>query len=202
MLFKLFMNNQRNEDIINRLIKVADTLKPEIKSFFISYPYYLQYFKNLPGDEIKIENVIIGISFTYSWMPTILKNINIQNKSEILKVLNNAKKGDGLSVSDLELLKVAFNNSLVGTSKLLHFVNPEKFAIWDSRVFRNLYKEEPYKYKLEKAETYLKYLEYLNELKFASNFEIFEKKIIKRVGYSIKPLRALELGFYHDQVEK
>ncbi|MBW3469682.1 hypothetical protein [Arthrospiribacter ruber] len=88
------MNNQRNEDIINRLIKVADTLKPEIKSFFISYPYYLQYFKNLPGDEIKIENVIIGISFTYSWMPTILKNINIQNKSEILKVLNNAKKGE------------------------------------------------------------------------------------------------------------
>ncbi|EOZ95149.1 hypothetical protein A33Q_3354 [Indibacter alkaliphilus LW1] len=80
------MNPQRQEDTIDRLIKVADNLEPEIKSFFISYPHFLEYFENLPDKEIKIENLIIGISFTYSWMPTILKNINIQNKSEILRI--------------------------------------------------------------------------------------------------------------------
>ena len=189
------------EATIKRLINVADNLKPEIKSFFISYPYYLQYFKDLPGGEIKIENVIIGISFTYSWMPTILKNINIKNESKILLILNKAKKGDDLNDDDLEPLKTAFNNSLVGTSKLLHFINPEKFAIWDSRVFRNLYKEEPHKYKLEKPDSYLKYLEYLNELKEEFGFTDFKRIMEEKVGYSISDLRALELGFYHNQVK-
>jgi hypothetical protein len=26
------------------------------------------------------------------------------------------------------------NNSMVGVSKLLHFINPERYAIWDRRV--------------------------------------------------------------------
>lgn len=184
-------------ETIKQLIKSAEAIDPKIKSYTITYPFFLKHFEK--EGEINIQDLIIGISFTYSWMPTILKNINIQNESEILQVLNRAKSGKDLIESDLELLKSAFNNSMVATSKLLHFINPDKFAIWDSRVFRNLYQEEPHKYKLEKPQAYLKYLYYLGKLQTTSNFNQFHAIIRKKVGYKITPLRALELGFYYNQ---
>jgi hypothetical protein len=67
-------------------------------------------------------------------------------------------------------LKRAFNNSLVGTSKLLHFIHPKQYAIWDSWVFRFLNNEEPHKYKLEKPKTYLEYLRKLEKWKGFWNF--------------------------------
>jgi len=57
---------------------------------------------------------------------------------EALEIINNAKKGIVPSIDQLEILKGLLNNSLVGTSKHLHFINPEIFAIWDSRVYRYL----------------------------------------------------------------
>src|SRR5690606_14666185 len=120
----------------------------------VSYPYFLNYFRNIK--EIELDNLIIGISFTYSWMPTILKSLNLVNSLEAIKILNEVKNGHFTSVEDLLILKQTINNSLVGTSKLLHFINPERYAIWDSRVFRFLNtNEEPHKYKLEKPAIYI-----------------------------------------------
>lgn len=38
--------------------------------------------------------------------------------------------------SDLSMLKGFANNSTVGASKVLHFLNPKVYSIWDSRVAR------------------------------------------------------------------
>lgn len=72
--------------------------------------------------------MIIGISFTYSWMPTILKSMKLENTEKAIILLNKVKRGKILSVDELLILKETFNNSLVGSSKLLHFINPEKYA--------------------------------------------------------------------------
>ncbi len=93
-------------------------------------------------------------------------------------------------------MKSTFNNSLVGTSKLLHFINPKQYAIWDSRVFRFLNNEEPHKYKLEKSKTYLQYLDFIENLKNEKAFETFYNLIKQRVGYEISEYRALELAFF------
>jgi len=55
---------------------------------------------------------------------------------EIIAILNRAKIGEPLKVKELDALKACINNSLVGASKLLHFINPEQYAIWDSKIFK------------------------------------------------------------------
>ncbi|UWQ59508.1 hypothetical protein K3722_05105 [Leisingera caerulea] len=58
----------------------------------------------------------------YGWMPTILKSYNL----------------DGLAVEDVRggflPAEPVLNNSWVGTSKMFHFLAPEVWPIWDSRV--------------------------------------------------------------------
>lgn len=93
-------------------------------------------------------------------------------------------------------MKSSFNNSLVGTSKLLHFINPKQYAIWDSRVFRFLNNEEPHKYKLEKPKTYIEYIEFVEKLKNDESFDAFYLLMKQKVGYEITEYRALELAFF------
>lgn len=189
---KLFEKSK--QEIIEQLILIANNFESNKENYLISYPHFLNYFKNL--ESINLENVIIGISFTYSWMPTILKSIKLENSEKIISILNDVKNGKQINVEELSILKTAFNNSLVGTSKLLHFINPNDYAIWDSRVFKFLNNEEPHKYKLEKPETYLKYLKLIEDLKTEKTFKDFYNLMIEKVGYKITEHRALELAFF------
>lgn len=187
-------SEKSNKEIIEQLTKIANNFDSSKENYLLSYPHFLNYFKNL--QTINLENIIIGISFTYSWMPTILKSIQLEKTDEILSILNAVKNGQKINEEQLATLKRAFNNSLVGTSKLLHFINPKQYAIWDSRVFRFLNNEEPHKYKLEKPKTYIEYLEFIGNLKNETTFEVFYKLMKQKVGYEITEYRALELAFF------
>lgn len=69
----------------------------------------------------------------YGWMPTILRTLpddeNIKNLSNLV---NSGLPG---LIEDNTAL-TAINNSVVGTSKFLHFSRPDVFPIWDRRVAR------------------------------------------------------------------
>ena len=187
-------SEKSNKEIIEQLTKIANNFDSSKENYLLSYPHFLNYFKNL--QTINLENIIIGISFTYSWMPTILKSIQLEKTDEILSILNAVKNGQKINEEQLATLKRAFNNSLVGTSKLLHFINPKQYAIWDSRVFRFLNNEEPHKYKLEKPKTYIEYIKFIENLKNETTFEVFYKLMKQKVGYEITEYRALELAFF------
>lgn len=117
---------KNHEEIIEKLIILAENLDLREENYLVSYPIFLKYFSSL--EKINLDNLIIGISFTYAWMPTILEFKN--NKfDEALKILNKAKCNENLEIEDFMILKSLFNNSLVGTSKLLHFISPKKYAI-------------------------------------------------------------------------
>lgn len=77
-----------NQEIINQLMRIANDLDLKQENYLISYPHFINYFKNL--DTINLESMVVGISFTYSWMPTILKSINLKNSEETLIILNAA----------------------------------------------------------------------------------------------------------------
>jgi hypothetical protein len=183
-----------NQEIIEVLSKIANDFDATNDNYLLTYSHFVNYFKNL--ETINLENLIIGISFTYSWMPTILKSIKLENQEEILINLNKVKNGYKMNESQLSTLKSAFNNSLVGTSKLLHFINPKQYAIWDSRVFRFINNEEPHKYKLEKPETYLKYLDFIEDIKNEKTFTNFYELMKHKVGFEITEYRAIELAFF------
>lgn len=79
------------------------------------------------------------VAYTYSWMPTIpdVKAHEIKNASRLLVNLKALKKGDDSQLKELfeELIPV-INNSLVGTSKVLHFIAPNSVRIIDRNVLR------------------------------------------------------------------
>lgn|GEM_PF-2879274 len=83
-------------------------------------------------------------------MPTVPKvcylgEINKKLDNAVLFV-NKVKSGDikldnlELHTQDFENLRLLTNNSYVGMSKVLHFINPELFCIYDSRVLAKIKK--------------------------------------------------------------
>lgn len=130
------INNLISTYTQDRLLKDAKSIViPKEEQYLTAYKEFINYFENL--DKLSEHHIIIGISFTYSWMPTIL-DFRSNKIIEATQILNYAKQGNRPSLTELDILKSCFNNSLVGSSKLLHFINPNKFAIWDSRVYRYL----------------------------------------------------------------
>lgn len=174
---------------------VADSYTAKEDIYVEMYDYYINFFKE---KEVLTKNdVVIGIGFTYSWMPTILKNLNLSKLDNVTNILNKVKHGVDISDDDFLLLKEFSNNSLVGASKLLHFINPEDYAIWDSRVFKFLNNNEAaHKYKLEKVHVYRQYLSYLSNLKTSGTLDNIVATLKAKIGYPISDYRALELLFF------
>lgn len=177
------------------LQQVASTYNIKNDIYVEMYQYYVNFFKE--KDTLNNSDIVIGVGFTYSWMPTILKRLNLSNIDQVTKILNNVKQSIEISDDDLLLLKEFSNNSLVGASKLLHFINPEDYAIWDSRVFKFLNNNEAaHKYKLEKAHVYRQYLSYLSNLKTSGTLDNIVATLKAKIGYPISDYRALELLFF------
>ena len=128
-------------------------------------------------------------------MPTIF-DFRSNNYEEAIEILNNAKKGLVLTVAQLESLKGLFNNSLVGTTKLLHFINPNKFAIWDSRVYYYLTGELAYNHRIGNCEAYLSFLTFCEYLTQIKEYEVLHNSICKKLGYTMSKFRTVELIMY------
>ena len=169
------------------------------QSDYISYPEFLIYFNDLKT--ITRHNLIISINFTYGWMPTIF-DFRSDKFDEALNILNRAKKGNKPTIDSLNLLKGLLNNSLVGTSKLLHFINPNNFAIWDSRVYRYLTGKEAYYDRISDCKAYLDYLEFCDYLTTQKEFNSMKERVEKQVGYTMTPLRIAELVMYSNGGKK
>jgi hypothetical protein len=163
-------------------------------SYLLAYPYFLTFFEHKPT--LTEQDLVIGIHFTYGWMPTIFKFGDTERITDALEILNRAKDRKSLTVGDLQTLKILFKNSLVGTSKLLHFINPSAFAIWDSRVFRYLTQKYPTNEKMGNCEAYLAYLDFCKELIEDSRFGGCMTEVEKQVGYPLSAMRVVELVMF------
>lgn len=167
--------------------------KDEIREDII-YPEFVKYFKG--NTTITFHHMVIGINFTYGWMPTAF-DFRSKEFSAAVKILNLAKKSEDLTEQQFAILKDLFNNSLVGTTKLLHFINPRRFAIWDSRVYRYFYGEEPHQYRIGDSKRYLAYLKFCNMVACNNDFDKVHESICKKLGYQVTKLRSIELSMYY-----
>ena len=175
-----------------RFFLEGNTISVLPSSYYISYPEFIKYFRDIT--KIDKHNLIIGINFTYGWMPTIL-DLLTNEYEKALEILNNAKQGS-INKDELTVLKELFNNSLVGTSKLLHFIRPDVFAIWDSRVYRYLTGTEPHDYRISDINAYLDYLKFCDYLSKQEGYDKVHNSIEEKIGYPMKPLRTVELIMY------
>ena len=137
------------------------------------------------------------IHFIYGWMPTIL-TLKMENIDQVLELLNDVKKGKMMNQLELEKLKTCINNSMVGLSKLLHFINPLNYAIWDSRIFRYITGKNSL-YGIDKAEKYLAYNRLLGEFSAHYNYAQFHALVEKKLGYQVTPRRAMEIIIFQSR---
>jgi hypothetical protein len=185
----------KNKVGIEKIIRDGRILELKEKSDYISYVEFLNYFSNLQIPITK-HNLIIGINFTYGWMPTIFDFTQTDNFIPSITILNKVKDGKIPSPPELKTLKALFNNSLVGTSKLLHFINPNKMAIWDSRVYRYLMDKEPHDYRIGNSEAFLGYLKFCDYLSKQESYNEIHTFLEKKINCSMTKFRTLELIMY------
>ena len=161
-------------------------------SYLTAYPEFLSYFSDL--EVVTRHSFIIGAHFVYGWMPTVL-TLGMQDCDSTIAVLNQVKSGCSIGVSELRLLRRTINNSVVGTSKLLHFMNPRVYAIWDGRVCAYVYgRRSPHQ--VGKVSNYLDYLEKCREITSDERFTRVHRSInrkLREYGYEVSPFRAVEL---------
>ena len=166
------------------------------QSYIRSYPHLQAWLNSkLVLDE---QNLICAAHMVYGWMPTILELHPGESFSshDGVTLLNKARKQGSLSVGEIDQLAGLVNNSVVGASKLLHFVNPEAFAIWDSRIYRFIHSQEAHHYRVNSAAEYERYLAQLRQLRQDPRLAGFHASINRKMGYEVSALRALEVVMF------
>jgi hypothetical protein len=177
-----------HEALIDRIIHDEARLQIDRNSSYLrSYPEFLRYFRDLPL--IDEHHLIIAANFTYGWMPTIL-HFKSDQFAEAVAILNRAKTGELLTDAGLFCLIALINNSMVGVSKLLHFINPERYAIWDRRVAAYVRSSPGW------TGGYLSYLEMCRSTIAHTEFPPMHHSVNTKVGYPVTGMRAVELVMY------
>ena len=92
------------------------------------------------GDPGFQSDAIVAIAhMAYGWMPTTLKKCDINGeigrngRHTILDAFDVKSSGDARKFVE-GFASSPINDSCIGLSKSLHFINPEFFPIWDSKV--------------------------------------------------------------------
>ncbi len=193
------LSEKERIDLFEKLIESNIEGNIESDSYLESYKYFIEYFKDL--DKIDYKHAVIGAHAVYGWMPTVL-NCNLgkedrdNQEKEIVRILEAAKLSTSLEKQDLETLKKWINNSIVGASKLLHFINPEVYPIWDSNINRAVFGAST-GYKTNDVNRYLEYKALIT--KWAKDEGLIAKKKESKLfkGSEISNIRYVEaLLFY------
>ena len=166
----------------------------ENDSYIQTYPEFLNYFEKINAGEINEHNLIIASHFVYGWMPTII-HLDLEFKDKVVSLLNAVKSRHILSVCELKILKKTINNSLVGLSKLLHFINPRDYAILDSRIFRYL-TEKKSSDGIGKPQLYLEYLNGIKTISKNKDYGELHELISRNFDYEIYPTRVIEITMF------
>jgi hypothetical protein len=171
----------------------------EIEKFIHSSESYFPQYGSLRLLGASISNADEAMSLAlavYGWMPTILRSLEISNE-QVELVRQSKDIGSAASVvRDFAIPPV--NNSWVGSSKFLHFLNPDCFPIWDSHVARAFGWARRDQY--ESSPRYIAYMMAMRDLLPLSEDSTSQtiSRIKSQFGYVISPLRALEFLIYSE----
>ncbi|MFD0915009.1 hypothetical protein ACFQ14_01155 [Pseudahrensia aquimaris] len=131
---------------------------------------------------------------TYGWMPTVPKSMVDVLFAERVRAMQSLD--EAMTFID-DLSSGLINNSWVGSSKVLHFLKPELFPIWDSRVAKAIGLSGNSHCMSSKP----RYMDYVWEMNRSPKNTIeATSEIAERVetafGYKPTPLRCLELDLF------
>lgn len=196
--------------------KILNSRQKLMKSYLLSYPLLVKHFSKI--GEIGIDEFVLGVYMIYGWMPRALcfnegkplsqKEFDaLRTKLLALKKCDEDHWGEVLK-TDAEdlflLLQRVTNGSIVGMSKLLHFVHPKVFPIYDSNIAEVLGE-------VKNVEDYIEYVKVFHAFrlkiengdgneKFKEICVSFKEDCIDKFGsqgeFSVTPVRAIELCMF------
>lgn len=193
--YRITMFSKIDESLILDRADILDSLEIA-HSYQKSYQYFIDYFSD--GRVLTERDLVISANFTYGWMPTILKFKELVDRdfSSAVDAINQARSPYPISNDELLKLKKVINNSIVGASKLLHFINPNVYAIWDSRVCNFLLNKHNQKI-LSSSEVFKSYLELCSRVVSGSSFRAIHDSFVNKIGYEVSELRTVEQIMFH-----
>ena len=188
------------DKIVRLIIKDAKSVNFEsdddkFRSYLLTYPEFIRYFQKLPV--IRCHNLIIAANFTYGWIPSITEFRKFQRKDfkEATTILNRVKAGNHVNEENVKTLQALIDNSLIAVSKLLHFVNPNFYGIWDTNVSQYLTGSNSKSVKL-----YLQWLDVCQDLIKRPAIRGVVAAVNNELGYKVTPIRAIELVMFHKKM--
>lgn len=159
-------------------------------TYLTSYREFVLFFREL--DLIDRHSLVIGANLVYRWMPTVLR-FKSSDFETVAQLVNRVKKGHRLGRGELNTDKQLVNNSMVGTSKLLHFVNPHLYPIWDSRICAYMGCKA---HTVNRIDIYVAYVCNCEGLIQDERFADVQRSIEKKLAYVVSPFRAVELVIF------
>jgi hypothetical protein len=166
------------------------------QSYIRAYPHIVSMLST--KTEFTQSDFVCASHMVYGWMPTILEIHANEHVSVAMgaELLTKAKKQGHLSHTELGQLAQLVNHSVIGASKLLHFVNPQAFAIWDSKVYRFVHGVAAHEYRVNNIAAYEHYLGMLGDMQRDTRITEFCISVKQKMGYSVSALRALEVVMF------
>ena len=103
-----------------------------------AYPALLAHFQS--RRPLSFDDALVGLHVVYGWMPTIpdlqRSMSDAIDRQALVDLLRRVQAGHVPTVAEMKTVAEFVNNSSIGGSKLLHFLNPAGCPIWDRRVAR------------------------------------------------------------------
>lgn len=181
--------------VMDRLTRVGPSRSPApdpmvqrlYECYLATYPAYLRYFTNQAN--LSADEVLVGAGMAFSWMPAPVK-FSPEKLEASLPLLQEARSRK-LDADELQQIRIAMGNSMVGASKLLHFIVPTIYPIWDSRICWFLLQttRQPV---IQDTKGYLRYQALCEEVCDSPGFDKLRKKAERICGYPVVPMRAVE----------
>jgi hypothetical protein len=181
------MNHERAEDTLTYKFPEAIECIDGSEQYIRTYPQLLRSTALLARE--MGEDALPAIAhMAYGWMPTILKKFS-DSKPRIVGPATGCRSFEEASELIQSLEDSPINNSWVGMSKVLHFINPEFFPIWDSRVAKHFDLKIT---QVNKKNHFLEYLTFVAKHRNKDEVKKVEEAFVKEAGYSVSDVRACE----------
>lgn len=137
----------------------------------------------------------------YGWMPTICKKFNddVLNSDGWIKACQ-SKDVELVTKAISNLDNAPFNNSWVGTSKVLHFINPNVVPIWDSRVRNTIVHTGLHNARTlytNNKDAFIAYLKHTHELLECRSIDSLKTFLDEKYKQNHSRIRVIELIYFN-----
>jgi hypothetical protein len=181
------MNHERAKDTLTSKYPEAIRCIDGSEQYLRTYPELLRS-TTILAKEMGEDALPAIAHMAYGWMPTILKKFS-DSQPGIVGTATGCRSFEEASGLIQSLDDSPINNSWVGMSKVLHFMNPEFFPIWDSRVAKQFDLKIS---QVNKKNHFIEYLTFVEEHRNNDAVKKVQEAFVKEVGYSVTDVRACE----------